>query len=141
MGYQIDWDKGNRWNHELKKQQGVGTGIRSNRGNKKPKEVWIWRRKSMMKSLSNTLNRHPPKQMTWAKKVKSIKATEVGNEWLHQSAIAKLSSTKPIVLIQDYLRNLGHAHVLVRTMGGDMVVLTFIDIAEKNSMFNGGKMA
>lgn len=71
----------------------------------------------------------------------SIKAKEVGNEWLHRSAIAKLSSTRPIVLIQDYLRNLGHAHVLVRTMGGDMVMLTFLDIAERDSMFNGEKMA
>ncbi|KAI8561024.1 hypothetical protein RHMOL_Rhmol04G0303500 [Rhododendron molle] len=45
------------------------------------------------------------------------------------------------MLIQDSLRNLGHADVLVRHMGGDMVVLTFKDIAERDSTFNGGKMA
>lgn len=45
MGYQMDWDKSNKRNQELKQQQGVSTGIRSIRGNKKPKEVWIWRRK------------------------------------------------------------------------------------------------
>lgn len=54
----------------------------------------------------------------WVNKKMPIKAREIGNEWLHRSALAKLSSTRPIMLIQDYLRNLGHAHVLVRHMGG-----------------------
>ena len=57
------------------------------------------------------------------------------------SAIAKNSSTRLIVRIQDQLRNLGQAHVLVRHMGGDMVVLTFKDLEERESMFNEGKMA
>lgn len=45
------------------------------------------------------------------------------------------------MLIQDYLKELGHAHVLVRSMGGDMVVITFRDVEERDSMFNGGKMS
>ncbi|KAI8535023.1 hypothetical protein RHMOL_Rhmol10G0142700 [Rhododendron molle] len=36
---------------------------------------------------------------------------------------------------------MGNRGIGVRTMGGDMVVLTFLDIAERDSMFNGGKMA
>ncbi|GFS37612.1 hypothetical protein Acr_00g0053050 [Actinidia rufa] len=36
----------------------------------------------------------------------------------------------------DQLRNLGEVHVLVRHMGGDMVVLTFKDLEESESMFN-----
>ncbi|KAI8525263.1 hypothetical protein RHMOL_Rhmol13G0217000 [Rhododendron molle] len=77
----------------------------------------------------------------WVKKKMPIKAREYGNEWLHRSAVAKLSSSRPIMLIQDYLRNLGHAHVLVRHMGGDSIVLTFNDVEERDSMFNGGKMS
>ncbi|KAG5523977.1 hypothetical protein RHGRI_030844 [Rhododendron griersonianum] len=144
-GNRIDWDKGNWRNQEMKQRQGVGMGNRSNGGNQNPKEVWIWRKKNVTRPQSNNLNHLPPIQFhhdrkaIWAKKIMSIKAKEVGNEWLHRSAIAKLSSTRPIVLIQDYLRNLGHAHVLVRTMGDDMVVLTFLDIAERDSMFNGGE--
>ncbi|GFY88917.1 hypothetical protein Acr_06g0008570 [Actinidia rufa] len=70
----------------------------------------------------------------------TVKVKELGNGWLYRSAIAKISSTRSIVRIQDQLRNLGHAHVLVRHMGGDMVVITFKDLEEKESMFNGGKM-
>ena len=66
---------------------------------------------------------------------------EVGNGWLYRSVIAKLSSTQSVVRIQDQLRNLGHVHVLVRHMGGDMVVLTFKDPKEKDTMFNEGKMS
>ncbi|KAG5558656.1 hypothetical protein RHGRI_008566 [Rhododendron griersonianum] len=51
-------------------------------------------------------------KLVWVKKTTPIKARELGNEWLHRSATAKLSSTRPIMLIQDYLRDLGHAHVL-----------------------------
>ncbi|GFS40280.1 hypothetical protein Acr_00g0067550 [Actinidia rufa] len=51
------------------------------------------------------------------------------------------NGSRSIVRIQDQLRNLGQAHVLVRHMGGDMVVLTFKDLEERDSMFNKGKMA
>ncbi|GFS45394.1 hypothetical protein Acr_00g0095870 [Actinidia rufa] len=51
------------------------------------------------------------------------------------------NESRSIVRIQDQLRNLGLAHVLVRHMGGDMVVLTFKDLEERDSMFNKGKMA
>ncbi|GFZ02647.1 hypothetical protein Acr_15g0012550 [Actinidia rufa] len=72
--------------------------------------------------------------------VPTVKVKELGNGWLYRSAIAKISSTRSIVRIQDQLRNLGHAHILVRHMGGDMVVITFKDLEERGSMFNGGKM-
>ncbi|GFZ09210.1 hypothetical protein Acr_20g0010180 [Actinidia rufa] len=77
----------------------------------------------------------------WVKNPPPVKVKELGNGWLYRSAIAKLSSTQSIVRIQDQLRNLSHAHVLVRHMGGDRVVLTFKDPDEKDTMFNGGKMA
>ncbi|KAG5525844.1 hypothetical protein RHGRI_032212 [Rhododendron griersonianum] len=91
--------------------------------------------------LGNRVIDNQKSKSAWVKKIVPIKVRELGNEWLHRSATAKLSSTRPITLIQYYLRDLGHAHVLVRPMGGDMVVLTFKDIEERDPIFNGGKMA
>ncbi|XP_057472861.1 uncharacterized protein LOC130761391 [Actinidia eriantha] len=95
----------------------------------------VWRKKEATTDQMNQGN-------TWESgNFPTVKVNEVGNGWLYRSAIAKISSTSSIVRIQDQLRNLGQVHVLVRHMGGDMVVLTFKDLEERESMFNEGKMA
>ena len=95
----------------------------------------VWRKKEAITDQMNQRN-------SWESgNFPTVKVNEVGNGWLYRSAIAKISSTSSIVRIQDQLRNLGEVHVLVRHMGGDMVVLTFKDLEERESMFNEGKMA
>lgn len=42
---------------------------------------------------------------------------------------------------KNSLQSLGYANITVRVMGGDSIVLTFESIEERDSMFNGGKMA
>ncbi|XP_057487415.1 uncharacterized protein LOC130773499 isoform X1 [Actinidia eriantha] len=107
-----------------------------NKAKMKPKiRAQEWREKVNPMNLKN--QRNPGESGNFC----IVKVNEVGNGWLYRSAIAKISSTKSIVRIQDQLRNLGQEHVLVRHMGGDMVVLTFKDLEERESMFNEGKMA
>ena len=97
----------------------------------------VWRKKEihMPQKVNNQSSSY------WIKKPLPIKVKEMGNEWLYRSAIAKLSSTRSVVRIQDQLNFLGLSHILVRHMGGDMVVITFKDLEERDTMFNGGKMA
>lgn len=61
----------------------------------------------------------------------------VKNEWLTKSAVAKLSPLRSIVYVQDRLKLLGYLNIEVRPMGGDMVVLTFSNVGEKDSMLSG----
>ncbi|KAE9445683.1 hypothetical protein C3L33_22421, partial [Rhododendron williamsianum] len=69
-----------------------------------------------------------------------INVSEVGNEWLSRSAIAKLSPFRSMIYMQDHLRNLGYSNIQVRPMDSDRVVLTFPNVEDINSIFNGGKM-
>ncbi|GFY88782.1 hypothetical protein Acr_06g0007220 [Actinidia rufa] len=96
-----------------------------------------WRKKG----IQTTQKENKQSSTLWIKKQLPIKVKELGNGWLYRSAIAKLSSARSVVRIQDQLRSLGHAHVMVRHMGGDMVVLTFKDTEERDTMFNEGRMA
>ena len=96
-----------------------------------------WRKKG----IQTTQKENKQSNTLWIKKQLPIKVKELGNGWLYRSAIAKLSSARSVVRIQDQLRSLGHAHVMVRHMGGDMVVLTFKDTEERDTMFNEGRMA
>lgn len=99
------------------------------------KTAQLWRKKE------NPRDKQEQNNSSWVKNLPPIKVKELGNGWLYRSAIAKISSTKSVVRIQDQLMSLGQSHVLVRYMGGDMVVLTFKDSEERDTMFNEGKMA
>ncbi|GFY93207.1 hypothetical protein Acr_08g0016030 [Actinidia rufa] len=103
--------------------------------NRPKNKAHVWRKKEI------PMDQKKQSSSCWVKNPPPVKVKEPGNGWLYRSAIAKLSSTQSIVRIQDQLRNLSHAHVLVRHMGGDRVVLTFKDPEERDTMFNGGKMA
>lgn len=70
----------------------------------------------------------------------SIKVSEVGNEWLSRSAIAKLYRLRSMVYMQDHLKNLDYSDIQVRPIDGNRVVLTFPNIEDRDSVFNGGKM-
>ena len=102
----------------------------------KPKRrAWIWRKKE------ETVAQQEHTIPSWVKNLHTIPVKELGNGWLYRSAIAKILSTRSVAQIQDQLKSSGQRHVLIRHMGGDMVVLTFKDPEERDTMFNGGEMA
>ncbi|KAF7154406.1 hypothetical protein RHSIM_Rhsim01G0057700 [Rhododendron simsii] len=70
-----------------------------------------------------------------------INVSEVGNEWLTRSAIAKLSPLRSMAYMQDHLKNLGYSDIQVHPIDANKVVPTFPNIEDRDSVFNGGKMS
>ncbi|KAG5534448.1 hypothetical protein RHGRI_022547 [Rhododendron griersonianum] len=70
----------------------------------------------------------------------SIKVSEVGNEWLSRSAIAKLYRLRSMEYMQDHLKNLDYSDIQVRPIDGNRVVLTFPNIEDRDSVFNGAEI-
>ncbi|KAG5550142.1 hypothetical protein RHGRI_015184 [Rhododendron griersonianum] len=128
-----------RWNKQGQKKVGETKVYRvvKNKNPRAEEPKWIPKsQKAPM--MENRSNRSAIKSGNGAQPC--IKVSEVGNEWLTRSAIAELSPLRSMVYMQDHLRNLGYSDIQVRPMDSDRVVLTFPNIEDRDSIFNGGKM-
>lgn len=103
------------------------------------KKVWKPKLDSKVPDTKTYLNALRSNSITRAKQPTNL--NEVGNEWLYKSVIAKLSPVRSMALVQDQLRSLGYAVIKVKIMGGNLVVLTFPCVEDRDSMFKEGKFA
>ncbi|XP_058197926.1 uncharacterized protein LOC131313565 [Rhododendron vialii] len=125
-----------RWN-----KQGQNAGVRKvyrvvknkNPRAEEPNRIPNSHNATVMKNQSNRFAAKTGKEAQ-----PCINVSELGNEWLSRSAIAKLSPFRSMVYMQDHLRNLGYSDIKVCPMDSDRVVLTFPNV-EDRFYFQWGK--